>query len=634
MTAFRLFTKTIGRKISFGYVLALALAIGIGTIAYTSISSLNQTAGWVTHTYEVLAELETIESGLKDAETGQRGYLLTGNPKYLDPYNSAREVVDEAVAQIWKLTSNIPAQQERIGQLEPLIEAKFNELQETIDLRREAGFEAALAVVLTDQGKVVMDQMRGLLGEMESTERDLLAVRDQDVATTSSDAVRATVAITILAIVLLTLVGFLTVRSIVKPVRELATKSKRVADGDLAVEAHVASHDEIGQLAVSFNAMVENLRSSITEGQAQQRLAEEGMRKAEALAKAADAQQAYLDRSVKQLLVEIDRFAQGDLTVSLAAERDDEIGQLYAGFSDAVGNIRELFAKVQRSVDETVATAVQISSAAEELSAGAQEQSAQASEVAAAVGQMTTTIVTNANTTSATAEVSAQNGEAAKVGRDVVTQTVQKIQTIARVVGQSAETVERLGVSSQQIGEIVSTIDEIADQTNLLALNAAIEAARAGEQGRGFAVVADEVRKLAERTTAATKQIAEMIKMIQAETNEAVKSIQQGTQEANSGIILADKAGAALNQIVEHADETVGLITQIASATEEQSVTSEQISRTVEAISLVSRDSAQSVTEIAQSATELSRLMDELEHDVARFKVKRNEMAVMVRQAA
>jgi methyl-accepting chemotaxis protein len=218
--------------------------------------------------------------------------------------------------------------------------------------------------------------------------------------------------------------------------------------------------------------------------------------------------------------------------------------------------------------------------------------------------------------------VAAENGQTAEEGGRVVEQTVGKIRQIAEVVGQSAKTVERLGVSSQQIGEIVSVIDDIAEQTNLLALNAAIEAARAGDQGRGFAVVADEVRKLAERTTSATKEISGMVKAIQTETAEAVRSMQHGNEEMRAGIVLADQAGEALEQIVGQTQNTVDLISQIASASEEQSVTSEEIARSVEAISTVSAESARGVTDISRSSDALNQLMDSLGGFVTQFRTE------------
>ena len=203
-------------------------------------------------------------------------------------------------------------------------------------------------------------------------------------------------------------------------------------------------------------------------------------------------------------------------------------------------------------------------------------------------------------------------GEKAREGGKVVTMTIDGMNRIADVVEKSADTVFVLGQNSDKIGEIIQVIDDIADQTNLLALNAAIEAARAGEQGRGFAVVADEVRKLAERTTNATKEIASMIHTIQNDTADAVTSIQEGKKEVESGKVLALKAGDVLKEIVEGAGQVADIIVQVAAASEEQAATVEEIGQNVEAISSVANDSASGIQQIASATEDLNRLTTSL----------------------
>jgi len=244
------------------------------------------------------------------------------------------------------------------------------------------------------------------------------------------------------------------------------------------------------------------------------------------------------------------KFSAGDLTVELDEKDKGIIGDLFRGFNRAVQNVRSMLIRVHEAVQATASASTEISSSTEELAAGMQEQSQQVDEVAGAVEEMTKTIIETSRNASGAADASKNAGSTAGVGGNVVKDTIQGMNRIADVVQHSAETVLALGKSSEQIGEIIQVIDDIADQTNLLALNAAIEAARAGEQGRGFAVVADEVRKLAERTTKATKEIADMIKTIQRETSGAVTSMQQGREEVDRGKTLADSAGKSLNEII------------------------------------------------------------------------------------
>lgn len=397
----------------------------------------------------------------------------------------------------------------------------------------------------------------------------------------------------------------------------LRDASQAVGDGDLNAVIDIQTEDEIGDLAASFTKMVGSIHEANDALQTEKEAVEQKVADA---VEESQQQQQYLNQSVDQMLSVIERFADGDLTVDLHTERDDEIAKLFSGFNRAVTNLRNMIEQVNGAVGATVSAANEINSSSELLAASAQEQSAHAGEVAAAVEEMASTIIENARNTTHAAEVAQNSGHIAEEGSQVVRQTVEKIGEIAGVVSESSERVERLGESSQQIGEIVSVINEIADQTNLLALNAAIEAARAGEQGRGFAVVADEVRKLAERTTEATKQIAEMIKGIQVETKEAVEAMQRGSIEVQTGMELADQAGTALDRVVAGTQNTVDMITQVAAASEEQSTTSEEISRSVETISTVSSESAQGVNQIVRSTDSLNHLAEELRSLVSRFK--------------
>jgi methyl-accepting chemotaxis protein len=332
-------------------------------------------------------------------------------------------------------------------------------------------------------------------------------------------------------------------------------------------------------------------------------------------------QEKYLSESTNKILIAMEKFADGDLTVNLEVKNDDDIGKVFKGFNKLVDNVGNIIFQVSEAVLATASASNEISSSTEQMAAGAQEQSAQASEVAAAVEEMAKTILETTKNASSATEASSTAGFIAKEGGSVVTQTIDGINRIADVVKQSAATVQQLGKSSDQIGEIIQVIDDIADQTNLLALNAAIEAARAGEQGRGFAVVADEVRKLAERTTKATKEIALMIKQIQKDTSGAVESMKQGTIEVENGKELANKAGDSLRQIITGADNVVNIVTQVAAASEEQSATAEQISKNIEAINNVTHESASGIQQVARSAEDLNRLTQNLEDLISRFKM-------------
>jgi len=320
----------------------------------------------------------------------------------------------------------------------------------------------------------------------------------------------------------------------------------------------------------------------------------------------------------------LSKLADGDLTIRMQGEYRGDHRLIKDNINKLADSLEKIINDVSEAVQAAASAASEISSSSEQMASGAQEQGSQTTEVAGSVEEMTKTILETTKNTSVAAETAKNAGISAKEGGKVVKETIEGMNRIAEVVQKSAETVQALGKSSDQIGEIVQVIDDIADQTNLLALNAAIEAARAGEQGRGFAVVADEVRKLAERTTKATKEIAGMIKQIQRDTKGAVESMSKGTQEVENGKKLADKAGESLNEIIQGAEKVVDVITQVAATSEEQSSTSEQISKNIEMINNVTQESSAGIAEIAKASEDLNRLTLNLQELISRFKTDNN----------
>jgi methyl-accepting chemotaxis protein len=325
-----------------------------------------------------------------------------------------------------------------------------------------------------------------------------------------------------------------------------------------------------------------------------------------------------LVKDLKAIQVSIDN---ADLNTQFNSNREDEMGQLQNSFDRFVGSIRDTLIQVSETATSVASASAQISSSTEEMAAGSQEQTTQSEEVARAVEQMAKSIAVNSESAGEAAQTAEQSKIAAEQGGKVVTDTVMEMKQIASIVRESAGTIHNLGKSSDQIGEIIGVIDHIADQTNLLALNAAIEAARAGEQGRGFAVVADEVRKLAEQTTKATKQIAGMIQQIQTDSHSAVRVMTDATKQVDEGITLADRAGISLHEIVEISQKVTHMVSQIAVANEEQSSTSEQISKNMEAIASVTQQTASGTQQIARAAEDLNRLTETLQQLVDKFKL-------------
>ncbi len=312
---------------------------------------------------------------------------------------------------------------------------------------------------------------------------------------------------------------------------------------------------------------------------------------------------------------------EGDLTRRIEVFSRDEVGQLSERFNAFAQKVHDLVSEVIRTTHDVAGAATEIAASSEEMARGMGDQKDQVLQISAAVEEMSASVVEVARKSTDAAENAEESGRVAEQGGAVVADTVETMRSIRESVSESARIVTELGRRGDEIGEIIAVINGIADQTNLLALNAAIEAARAGEHGRGFAVVADEVRKLADRTTQATEEVAKTIRAIQTETRVAVDQMDGGSRQVQAGVSRASEAGESLERITTRARDVAGMIQSIAAAAEQQSAAGTQIARGVENISAVTSEAAVGAAEAAMAAEQLSHKAEALQKLVGQFKV-------------
>ncbi|MBK9187810.1 MAG: methyl-accepting chemotaxis protein [Phycisphaerales bacterium] len=328
-------------------------------------------------------------------------------------------------------------------------------------------------------------------------------------------------------------------------------------------------------------------------------------------------------RPLRAITLRLQDIAQGegDLTQRVDQNRGDELGELGKWFNTFVEKIQSLITQVAGVTREVAAAATQVSASAEEMAAGMKSQESQSSQASAAVEEMASSVTEVARKGQDAAATASQSLDDASTSGQTMHKAVDRMNSIAAEVKQAGAAIAELGRKGEQIGQIIAVINDIADQTNLLALNAAIEAARAGEHGRGFAVVADEVRKLAERTAQATEEVSASIREIQTGTVDAVNRVNASCSSVEQGVAMVTQTGTAMERIVDGQRNLTSMVQQIAAAAEQQSAASTQISHSVTSITNVAKESAQGADQSAQAAASLSNHAENLQKLVCQFKI-------------
>ncbi len=572
---------SIGRKIAAGYALAVIALLVIGIILYNTTSRLIESAEQRAHTYQVLSGLEQVLSALKDAETGSRGFTITGEESYVEPYNEAVREIAPLIKELRTLTAGNDAQQQRLDAFEPLTLQKLNGGKQAIELRRTRGFEAAAHHVRTGEGKRIMDDLRRIAEEMEAEEDRRLQQRIEDVDASTQMAFSVTKYGISAAIILMAVVGFFITRNITVPVNEIAALSDRIAQGDLSANPREYDRsDEVGALARAFNRVIN------------------------------------YQREMAGLAHEI---ASGNLAVEISPRSE----------KDSLGRELSLMVKSLRDVNIEVLEAINVlASSVSEILAVTSQTAASSSETAAAVSETTTTVeevrqtsLLSSQKAGSVSESAQRASHVAQTGRQTIEELIEGMNRVREQMESIAASIVKLSEQSQAIGEINATVSDLAEQSNLLAVNAAIEAAKAGEQGKGFAVVAGEIRSLAERSKQATAQVRTILLDVQRAVSAAVMVTEQGSKAVESGVKQSVVSGDSIRTLAESIGESAQAATQIATSSQQQIVGMEQVAQAMENIKQATAQNAAGCQQAETAARSLNELGQKLKQLVGRYRV-------------
>jgi methyl-accepting chemotaxis protein len=573
---------SIGAKISSGFALGLAILVVLGVVSYRDSTGLIASADWVTHSYQVLAGLEGIIKSMDDVGTSERGFVITGAEFFLEPYTAGSANVGPLLKDIRQLTSDNPAQQKRLDTLEPLVASRLANVKAIIDARRTAGFKAAQDMVASGQGEKIMDEIRQVIATMADEENRLL--KERDAASKASAGVTVSVILygIPLAFILLAVVALLLIRNISMPLGNITRTAEKIARGDLQGTIDLQNRqDEIGLLSRTFRTMTVFLQE-----------------KAE---------------SAKQI-------AAGNLTTRVNSVSDSDV--LGKAFADMVANLRRMTRELQEGIGTLGTSASEILATTTQISTGAAETATGVSETTTTMEEVKQTAQVASQKAKSVMDGAQRSVQVSQAGKKAVEETQAGMNRIREQMELIADSIVRLSEQSQAIGEIIATVNDLAEQSNLLAVNAGIEAAKAGEQGKGFAVVAQEVKSLAAQSKQATAQVRGILGEVQKATSAAVMATEQGSKVVEAGVKQSAEVSEAIRQLSESIAEAAQSSTQIAASSQQQVVGMDQVAQAMESIKVASAQNVAGTKQAAVAAQQLHDLGERLKQLAARYRLE------------
>lgn len=634
-------------------VISLML-VGLMAVVFKSISTMEKTSHWVEHTHEVIQQSEGLVSSMVDQETGLRGFAIAGQDAFLEPYIFGKNDFQQYLSTAKQLTSDNPAQQQRFDGVAEQA-TQWRVYAESVialrqDIRKGEDVNDALGKLISSGiGKQKMDGLRqdivtldlGYIGNdilsalinMETGLRGFMLNRQESF-----------------------LEPYIAGQAVINDHRSDIASTKLAGDIDSWIRDYAEVAIGLVREANQFKTMselytlLESKQGKIYMDDLRQRVDEiigveqvlMASRQEAARASAALANKMIVYGGIVTLILTFffsfmtsnsitkpmgsavdiaKQLAAGDLNVRFGKAGKNEIGDLLGAMQTIADNLKQMIGKVVETSEQLSTSSSHLTKILDQTSNGAKEQLNQTDQIAVAMNQMSISVQEVAQNAISAAHVASETDQEAQKGLTVIETTMGNIDKLDNEINQTSTQLKSLVDETNNIGKILDVIGGIAEQTNLLALNAAIEAARAGEQGRGFAVVADEVRILARRTQESTTEIQSLIERIQGGTEQVVISMSQSTELLKSTIASASLSGEAFGAITQSISKINDMNTQSASASEQQSVTTEQVNKNMLTVNGISQQSYDVTMSAVDSCQELINLSKVLHEAVQKFKL-------------
>jgi methyl-accepting chemotaxis protein WspA len=597
---------SIKNKLTVGFGAIVAIILVLLTLAYNNFGRLSQANQWDRHTLEVLLETNHIATSVLQVQSATRGYLLTGNEALVAPirseYDNARGHLRRAVV----LTADNRSQQERLRQLETMLAAWMDKaIAPQLDLRRGADKGAAAAIspqienaVLGGTGTVAT--MRQLLGEIEAEESRLLEERSRETTALRTSMTMLLSVGALISVLLAVLIGTVLVRAVSRPLASLTEAARELGSGVQGARAQVVSRDELGQVALEFNRMTQ----AIEDNQAKELHATN-----------------ELKAKVDSLLDVVSKAARGDLTGAVAIRGEDAIGRLGEGLATMLGNLRSLLNNVQRAGIQVASSATQIAASARQQEATGIEQAQTSVEVLATTKEISANTAQLLRTMEEATEVADYTTSATADAQDKLKHMDHTMQQMVNATDSIGAKLAALSEKASNINSVLTTITKVADQTNILSLNAAIEAEKAGEAGRGFSVVATEIRRLADQTSVSTWDIEQMLKEMQSAVSASVMGMDKFAEEIRRNVGEARHVAEQLSGMMDQVRKLGPRFDIVLQGMQSQAVGASQISGTMMQLSDATQQTVDSLKATSEAVHQLQYAAGDLQQSVATFAV-------------